>query len=210
MNWAASLAAPGIAGRIEKIVPTETLTSMLDEPSSGSIATSSGASAFRRLASASSSDTRMATGAASSASMNSLSVRRSSAFCTSPPAFCDPACGSPAGAASAASGPSAIWPATLAAAPATARITSATGARLASAATADTRKASSPFDSAIPLRSSMYRPDRSPLGQRRCHPHVIPCRKAPRKGKTSLEIETSLGIKSSPKMKSVEASPKKN
>ena len=54
---------PSGAGRIEKMVPIETLVSMLEEPSSGSMATSSGAPAVSATGTSASSEASAATGA---------------------------------------------------------------------------------------------------------------------------------------------------
>ncbi|MNT96694.1 hypothetical protein D3C72_2388530 [compost metagenome] len=51
-----SWSALGTAGRIEKTVPTETLVSMFDEPSSGSMATASRASGLSETGCSSSSE----------------------------------------------------------------------------------------------------------------------------------------------------------
>ena len=75
------------AGRTEKMVPIETLVSMLEEPSSGSIATARLASSRRTAGSGCSSEAQAATGAARSASRNMPSARTSSACCASPSAL---------------------------------------------------------------------------------------------------------------------------
>ena len=71
-------------GRIEKMVPTEMLFSRLAEPSSGSIATQSGAAASRISGNSASSDRIAATGVARSARRIILSAARSMSFCASP------------------------------------------------------------------------------------------------------------------------------
>ena len=72
------------------MVPIETLVSMLEEPSSGSIAMASGASGFSVTASSCSSEPKKAIGEASAASRKTLSATTSSSFWTSPPAFVAP------------------------------------------------------------------------------------------------------------------------
>ena len=96
MNPAAHCAVPGSKkvermslprGRIEKMVPTEILFSRLADPSSGSIATQSGASGSNVSGSAASSDRTAATGAAFNAQRMISSAATSISFCRSPSAL---------------------------------------------------------------------------------------------------------------------------
>ena len=130
MNPAAHCAVPGSKkvdrmslprGRIEKMVPTEMLFSRLADPSSGSIATQSGASGLRVSGSAASSERTAATGASHSASRIISSAATSISFCRSPSVLMPPSWP-----VMPASGPSAMSAARSTAAAAMASITAAT------------------------------------------------------------------------------------
>ena len=69
------------------MVPTETLVSMLDEPSSGSTATTRLPEALSGIGVSLSSEPRKATGASLSFSMTASSAITSSSFWVSPPAL---------------------------------------------------------------------------------------------------------------------------
>ena len=121
-------------GRIEKIVPTEILFSRLADPSSGSIATQSGAPASRISGSSDSSDKMAATGAARNARRIISSAATSISFCRSPSELtplCRPVMP--------ANGPSAMRSARLIDAIASASITAATAGPFGASCTARSR-----------------------------------------------------------------------